>query len=203
MSDPTYGSGRARPEMPSSSTRRMPSQDPYYQEPPQREPERPETLRVSAGRLWAGGVGAAVVVALVLVVGIMLVRGILNIPVLSPEGEGTYGSASTTTFAVAGAIIALLATGLLHGLLLFMPKPVQFFYWICGLITAVAVLLPFTFGAEMSAQIATAAIDLVAGIALMAVLGSIGTSALTDLQERQQQQQQQWQQQNWRNQQWR
>jgi hypothetical protein len=59
-----------------------------------------------------------------------------------------------------------------------MPRPMQFFYWICVLLTAVAVLLPFTFDAEPAAQIATAAINLVAGGCLMSILGSIGATSV-------------------------
>lgn len=142
-------------------------------------PGRPGRLpRINAGRLWAGGIGTAIVVALVIVVGVMLVRGVLQIPVLAAEGAGTYGSATTTTYAFAGAVITVAATALLHLLLLFMPRPMQFFYWICVLVTAVAVLLPFTFSAELDAQIATAAINLVAGVCLMSILGPVGGSAV-------------------------
>lgn len=172
MTEPTYGYGRARPQPPDAPTRRMPAQQPEPQ--PQRQRSSP---KVAAGKLWAGGIGTAVVVALVVVVGIMLVRGILKIAVLSAQGEGAYGTASTTTYAFSGAVIAIIATALLHVLLLVMPRPLQFFYWICALITAAAVLLPFTISANLEAQIATAAINLVAGICLMSVLGSIGASA--------------------------
>jgi len=167
MSEPVYGAGRARPASP---TQRMPL--PPTPAPPRRLP------RISAGRLWAGGIGTAIVVALVIVVGVMLVRGVLQIPVLAAEGAGTYGSATTTTYAFAGAVIAIVATALLHLLLLFMPRPMQFFYWIAALLTAVAVLLPFTFSAQWEAQIATAAINLVAGVCLMSILGSIGSSSV-------------------------
>ncbi|HIW63172.1 MAG TPA: hypothetical protein H9881_11990 [Candidatus Stackebrandtia excrementipullorum] len=168
MSEPVYGAGRARPTPP---TQRIPSQD-FEQPSPRR------TVNVNGGRLWAGGVGTAIVVALVIVVGVMLVRGIFQIPVLAAEGAGAYGTATTTTYALAGAVITIAATALLHLFLLFMPRPMQFFYWICVLVTAVAVLLPFTFAAELDAQVATAAINLVAGAALMSILGPVGGSAV-------------------------
>lgn len=170
MSEPVYGTGRARPTSPTR-----------HAAVPQAAPGEPRHVpRVNAGRLWAGGIGTAIVVALVIVVGVMLVRGILQIPVLAAEGEGAYGSVTTTTYAFAGAVITIAATVLLHLLLLFMPQPMQFFYWICALVTAVAVLLPFTFGAELDAQVATAAINLVAGVCLMSILGPVGSSAVVD-----------------------
>ena len=99
---------------------------------------------VDAGTLWAGGLAAAVVAALIVVVGILLCRGVLDVPVLAPEGEGVWGNADTVTFAVGAAVAALLATGLLHLLLLFTPRPGRFFGWIMGLVTAAAVIAPFT-----------------------------------------------------------
>lgn len=168
MSEPSYRYGQASPRQPVDPTQRMPPVEP--------EPKRQS--RINAGKLWAGGVGAAIVVALVVLVGILLVRGVLKIPVLAAQGEGAYGTASTTTYAVTAGVLALLATALLHVLLLAMPRPMSFFYWICALVTAVAVLLPFTLVAQLDAQVATAGINLVAGICLMSVLGSIGASAV-------------------------
>ncbi|HZE38892.1 MAG TPA: DUF6069 family protein [Stackebrandtia sp.] len=167
MSEPTYRYGRATPRRPDDPTQRM---NPIPSDKP--------PSRINAGRLWAGGLGTAVVVALVVVVGVLLVRGVLHIAVLAPQGEGAYGTANTTTYAISAGVLALLATALLHILLLAMPRPMQFFYWICALVTAVAVLLPFTLMANLDAQVATAGINLVAGICLMTVLGSIGASAV-------------------------
>ncbi|CAM3344195.1 DUF6069 family protein [Stackebrandtia soli] len=173
MTEPHYEPGRAQPTPPMDPTDPT-TQIPYGAPPPPHRDRRP---RVAAGRLWAGGFGTAVVVALVIVVGILLVRGVLGIPVLAAEGEGIYGTATTTQYALAGAAVALAATALLHLLLLIMPRPMQFFYWICVLVTAVAVLLPFTFGAALDAQIATAGINLVAGLCLTSILGSIGSTS--------------------------
>ncbi|MBB5916486.1 hypothetical protein BJY24_005398 [Nocardia transvalensis] len=146
--------------------------DPHYGQQVPRGP------RVSFARLWAGGVGAAIVVALVIVVGVLLVRGVLGYGLLAPEGDGTYGNASTTGYALGGALVALLATALLTVLLLFMPNPLTLFTWIVSLCTAVAVLLPFTLTADHAAQFATAAINLVAGFALATVLGSAARASI-------------------------
>ncbi|WP_280255726.1 DUF6069 family protein [Nocardia wallacei] len=151
----------------------------YYSPPPQpRQRQRPGGPRVDFARLWAGGVGAAIVVALVIIVGVLLVRGVLGYGLLAPEGDGTYGNAGTTGYAIGGAVVALLATALLTVLLLFMPNPLTLFTWIVALCTAVAVLLPFTLTADHGAQFATAAINLVAGVALASVLGSAARASL-------------------------
>ena len=55
---------------------------------------------VDAGRLWAGGAATAVVAALIAVVGILLARGVFDVPVLAPKGEGTWGDADTLKYAL-------------------------------------------------------------------------------------------------------
>ena len=66
---------------------------------------------------WAGGAATAIVAALIAVVGILLARGVFDVPVLAPEGEGTWGDADTLKIRVYCAVAALVATGLLHLLL--------------------------------------------------------------------------------------
>ncbi|MEU0541995.1 DUF6069 family protein [Nocardia sp. NPDC005978] len=155
MSDPHYNYGPSNPQY-----------------PPAEETPSP----VNFGRLWAGGVGTAVVAALLVVVAIMLVRGVFGIAILSPEGAGAYGSVSTTSYALAAAGAALLATALLMTLLLAMPSPLTFFTWICLLLTAVAVIIPFTLTADVDAKIATAAINLIVGICITSMLGTVGSA---------------------------
>ena len=77
---------------------------------------------LDAGVLWAGGVAAAFVAALIVIVGILFCRGVLDIPILAPKGEGVWGDADTVTYAAGAAVAALLATGVMHLLLLSTPK---------------------------------------------------------------------------------
>jgi hypothetical protein len=130
---------------------------------------------VNAGRLWAGGVGTALVAGLIVVVGVLVVRGILGVALLAPESAAAYGDSDTTTYALYAAGAALVATALLHVLLVFMPSPVQFFGWIVGLATVAATLLPFTHNAAMDTKVATAAINLVVGVAILTLLSSVAS----------------------------
>ena len=144
-----------------------------YARNPARTPKK-----VDAASLWAGGAAAALVAALVVVVGILLCRGVLDIPVLAPEGEGVWGNANTVTFAVSAAVAAFVATGVLHLLLLSAPQPTKFFGWIMVLATAVGILAPFTTDAETDSKIATAAILLAVGIAIGSLVSASGRSAV-------------------------
>jgi len=97
--------------------------------------------------------------------------------VLAPTGEGTLGDASTARLAVLAALAALLATGLLHLLLVSTPRPFRFFTWIVALLTLVAVLAPFTTGAP-GHKVATAAINLVIGLAIGSLVPGVARSAI-------------------------
>jgi hypothetical protein len=135
-------------------------------------PTGPPRRTVDAGRLWAGGFATALVAALIAVAGILIARGVLKIPVLAPKEQGTWGSASTLTYAVVAFGFGLIATGLIHALLLSTPSPFNYFGWIMGLVTVVAAALPFTSGAELDAKIATAIINALIGIAVWTLTDS-------------------------------
>jgi hypothetical protein len=133
---------------------------------------------VDAGRLWTGGVATALVAALVALVGVLICRGLLDVPVLAPTDQGTLGDASTFRLAALAALAALLATGLLHLLLLSTPRPLRFFTWIVTLTTVAATLAPFLTDADLDEQVATAAIYLAVGIAIGSLLSGVGRSAM-------------------------
>jgi hypothetical protein len=119
---------------------------------------------------------AAVVAALLAVVGLILARGIADVPVLVQK-DGQLVNAETWWYAAAAAAGALIATGLLHILLLWAPKPYLFFGWVLGLATAIAALVPYTFEAEVAAKVATSLINLAIGVCITSILLSVGRSA--------------------------
>jgi hypothetical protein len=137
-----------------------------------------EKLRVNASRLWTGGVATAVVAALVAVVGVLIARGLLDVPVLAPTEEGVLGNANTARLALIAAGAALAATGLIHLLLLFIPRPWQFFTWIMSLVTLAALLAPFATDAEIATKVATAAIFLAIGVAIGSLVSGVASSAV-------------------------
>lgn len=135
--------------------------------------------RVNSGRLWAGGMATAAVAALVAIVGILLARGVFDLAVLAPEGEGVWGDADTWRYAGLAAVAALLATGLIHLLILYTPSPLRFFRWVVALVTLAGVLAPFA--AERSwASVATAVINLALGITIGTLVSGVARSA-TDI----------------------
>jgi hypothetical protein len=133
---------------------------------------------LDAGRLWTGGVATALVAALVALVGVLIARGLFEVPVLAPTDEGTLGNASTFRLAAFAAAAALLATGLLHLLLLSTPQPRRFFTWIITLATIAAALAPFLSDADLDEKVATSAITLVVGVAIGSLLSGVARSAV-------------------------
>lgn len=146
-----------------------------YEAEPRTSQPRPG---VDAGRLWAGGVATAAVAALIVLVGILITRGIFDIPVLAPKGGGTWGNANTATYALAAFGFGLLATALIHGLLLTTPAPLVFFDWIIGLCTLAGVVAPFGAGGDLAPKVTTALINLIVGIAVWSLTASTARRSL-------------------------
>jgi Family of unknown function (DUF6069) len=130
---------------------------------------------VDARQLWSGGAATAVVAALIALVGILVCRWLFNIPILAPRQDGAWGNASTAEYALAAAAAALLATAIMHLLLIATPRPLLFFNWIMALGTVIAVVYPFSTTAPLSQKIATAVINLVLGAAIGSLVN--GTAA--------------------------
>jgi hypothetical protein len=86
---------------------------------------------------------------------------------------GAYGNVHTTDLVVLAAAAALVATGLARLLLLSTPRPLVFFGWIIGLATVLAVLVPFSTAAPLTAKMATAVVDLVLGIAIGTLISGV------------------------------
>jgi hypothetical protein len=133
---------------------------------------------IDAGQLWAGGAATAVVAALIAVVGILICRWLFNIPLLAPRQDGAWGDASTGWYAVSAAAAALVATALMYLLAVATPRPGAFFSWIIGLITVIAVVFPFSTTAPLSTKLATAAVNLVLGVAIGSLVTSVAARAM-------------------------
>jgi hypothetical protein len=142
--------------------------------------DRRPTVKLNAGRLWAGGVMTAVVVALMMIVGVSVARGIFAVPVPVPSSGGGLSSFAYVLLGV------LAATALAHLLIMAAPRPLMFFGWIIFLCAVIAVLAPFqnsVFGsfnhiAMLNAKVATAVINLCAGIAIGSLITGVARSSV-------------------------
>jgi hypothetical protein len=80
-------------------------------------------------------------------------------------------------YALLAAGAALLATPLLHLLLLGTPRPFAFFAWITALGDVIAAAAPFTQPAPLASKVFTAIINIVVGVAVISLLSGVGRSA--------------------------
>jgi hypothetical protein len=144
---------------------------------PRQDQDPGPTRRVDARPLWSGGVATAVVAALIALVGILVCRWLFKVPILSPRREGAWGNASTAGYVLAAAGCALVATALMHLLLLSTPYPRVFFGWIIGLATVVAVVFPFSTTAPLSQKIATGLVNLILGVAIGSLIAEVSRRA--------------------------
>ncbi|MFL6118081.1 DUF6069 family protein [Actinophytocola sp.] len=128
-------------------------------------------------RLWSGGAATAVVAALTAVVGILLARGVFDVPVLAPKGDGVWGDANTMAYALVAAAGALVATALVQVLAATTPRFRTFFTWIMMLATAVATIAPLGLDVAPSSRVATSLINMVIGIAITSITNVVVRSA--------------------------
>jgi hypothetical protein len=133
---------------------------------------------VEPGPLWAGGAATAIVAALIALVGILVARWLFNIAILAPHRDGAWGDASTGVYVLSAAGAALVATALMHLLLLTTPRPNIFFGWIIALATILAVVFPFSTTASLAEKSATAVLNLVLGFAIGVLISSVAGRAV-------------------------
>jgi hypothetical protein len=129
------------------------------------------------GLLWTGGAATALVAGLLSVVGILVARGLFDIAVLAPKGEGTWGNANTLTYALASAVCAFAATGLVQLLLNTTPRAVRFFTWVMVLSTAIAVVLPLSLDVAIESRVFTAVLNATIGVSITMLLSGVVGSA--------------------------
>jgi hypothetical protein len=134
--------------------------------------------RVDAVRLWAGGIAAAFVAAGIVIVGLLVAR-VLNVHVLINTGNGALIDVNTGWYAIGAAAATLVATALMYLLLLSAPRPELLFTAIMGIVTALAVLLPFTASASLESQVTVAAINLAVGVTVISLISGFGQSVLS------------------------
>ncbi|MGA8117634.1 MAG: hypothetical protein WCA46_28690 [Actinocatenispora sp.] len=170
--------GSANPE-PGPHEQRDPDQTRvvgYRGEPPRRQPHFDPT------RLWTGGAVTALIAAGFAVVGFLVVRGVLRMPIMGVHASGDVFAPTMIGYTIGAAVAALLATGVMHLLLVGTPRPLFYFSWIGALCTAILVLLPMGVHQVWYRVLPTALVDLVIGIAITVIVR--GTAAASMSQPR-------------------
>jgi hypothetical protein len=152
-----------------------PTESPFTRDSVTRDPAVTGPV-VSSRKLWTGGMVTAVIVFGLTIAAFLLVRGMLNYPLLGLRRGGAVVYASTFGYAGGAALVALLATAAMRFLLSTTPRPRWFFGWLGGVGTAIAVLLPLALSQDSAARLATAAVNLFLGLAIIGLVHSTAAS---------------------------
>lgn len=129
-------------------------------------------LAVEAGRFWAGAAATALVAALIGLIAVIVFERIFGIALVPPPDVLGTGS-QQVAWAVDGAILALLAAGLLHVLILTTPRPRAFFGWIMALVIVVVTVLPFAWSSDTVAAALSGLVNLLIGVAVWSLLAGV------------------------------
>lgn len=137
---------------------------------------RPPERRVDPVRLWGGGLATTLVAAGVALVGVLAIETIFTMPeVVRYTGEVAVGD--KVRLATLSAIGALLATALLHVLMVSAPRAEKFFGWIVGLVVVLVILQELLTSFELRNRLAACILYLVIGIAITSLLRGVSRGA--------------------------
>ena len=130
---------------------------------------------IDQGRFWVGAVLTSTVAALGGVIGLVVAQDLLQIK-LSASSFG-LGPIHIAGYGLLAGLVSMLAAVVYAGLLAFAPRPTVYFGALGGLLTALAVLLPFTVPTAIGSQIALAAINLTIGVLILSLIPVAASNA--------------------------
>jgi hypothetical protein len=134
---------------------------------------------IDHARFWIGAVLTSTVAALGGVIGLVVARDLLQIPISG--SPFSVGSVHIAGYGLLAGVIAMLAATVYAGLLAFAPRPTVYFGALGGLLTTLAVLLPFTVATPIGGQIALAAINLTVGVLILSLVPVAASNARPQL----------------------
>jgi Family of unknown function (DUF6069) len=124
--------------------------------------ESPYDVDIDRVRYWVGATLTAAIAGLAAMVGITVLTGILGV-------QPGAGAIDPAVYGLASAGAALGASALYYAMLHVAPRPGTYYGWLAGLLTLLAVVLPFAGAAALASQIGLAGLNLMVGI-VVAVL---------------------------------
>lgn len=133
--------------------------------------------RVDPIRIWTGGVATALVAGGIGWVGVLVIRAIFHVPGIHRVGNDNL-SVDQLSLAITAAVAALLATALLHLLLLGTPGAHRFFAWIVGLVVVGFIVEQMLTGDGWLSSVLISAVYLVIGIAIASLLSGVARTAV-------------------------
>lgn len=110
-------------------------------------------------------------------VGVLVIQAIFRVPGLHRIGAEVFG-VDQIALTVSAGVAALLATALLHLLMVSTPRAHKFFAWIASLIVVALILQELVGGGGWLAKILLSALYLIIGVAITSLLTGVGHTAV-------------------------
>lgn len=139
--------------------------------------------RIDPIRIWTGGVATALVAGGIGWVGVLVIRAIFQVPGIHKLGDDNL-DVDQLSLAISAAVAALLATALLHLLLLGTPGAHRFFAWIVGLCVVGLIVEQMLAGSGWLTSLLICAVYLVIGIAIASLLSGVARTAIRYVPDR-------------------
>ncbi|MFC9972949.1 hypothetical protein ACFVH6_18860 [Spirillospora sp. NPDC127200] len=128
-------------------------------------------------RLWWCGLAAAAAAGGLAAIAVLVLRGLLGLPVPVFVSAAAGSGSAAVSYAICAAAMTVQATALLHVLLATAARPLRAFCWIGALAVGLAALLPLLLDAPLGALLATSAINLLGGTAVVTVLAFVAAGS--------------------------
>jgi len=129
-------------------------------------------LGLEVGRFWAGALATVVVCALIGLVAAFLLTDVFDLELQPPPDF--FGSGSNLViWTVVGALFALIASIVLHLLVMSTPRPRTFFGWVVALGTVILAAAPFAGDFEVVPATLSALVWIIIGVATWSLLTGV------------------------------
>jgi hypothetical protein len=140
-------------------------------------PSRPPiALTIDPWLLWAGSLTTAMVAQLMAAAGMLFCYWLTAAPVLT---VAPHGDVFATGYLMGSAVVAtVVATLLLHLLLLVALEPMLFFRWTCALLTVLAAGGPWLCRAPLESRFLTSLLHLAIGLTVTLLLSRVAAGAV-------------------------
>jgi Family of unknown function (DUF6069) len=126
-------------------------------------------VTIDARRLWGAGVATAAVAALAGAVVFMFAEGVFDVTLRVRVG-GEMQDLTVWQVLMVGFLAGIVATGILHVFLRFVPRPTLFFGWLAFLALAASLLAPLTLPVRPEVKYWLCGMHVAVGVVIIALL---------------------------------
>ena len=133
-------------------------------------------VRIDVRRLWGAGLATAAVAAVAGAVVFLFATEVFDVTLRVRRGSsGPYHDLTVVQVMIVGFLAGVVATGVMHLLLRFVPRPKVFFFWLASLATIASLLAPLSLEITDKAKLWLCAMHVVVGLVIISLLLAIAS----------------------------